>query len=226
MSGLPTPGLRAAEAAIVAAVGGGRTPAWDLDERDIFVDLPGMGRFALRELSDGYRGVIALVADIARRSATLLPTAGANVLSEIQGIVVIDEVDLHLHPEWQWRLLRSLSETFPKIQFVVTTHSPLVLSSVKNHQVRKLSVGNLEGAHLLVHNRDINAILQGVMQTLERPQEGEIWISALLKTIEAGDIAEAQVLLNNLRNAWGDLDPNVVRAETLLNLEKLNVEGD
>jgi len=100
--------------------------------------------------SDGVRATVMLVADLALRCARLNSPLGAEAPQETPGIVMIDEVDLHLHPAWQQRILESLLETFPKIQFIVTTHSPQVVSTVKSDRIRVITSqhgGILDGEH-------------------------------------------------------------------------------
>lgn len=89
--------------------------------------------------SDGVRATVMLVADLALRCARLNSPLGAEAPQETPGIVMIDEVDLHLHPAWQQRILESLLETFPKIQFIVTTHSPQVVSTVQSDRIRVIT---------------------------------------------------------------------------------------
>ena len=89
-------------------------------------------------LSDGVRNMLGMVADIAYRAVRLNPHLAENAVKETSGIVLIDEVDMHLHPQWQQLVLQNLSEAFPNIQFIVTTHSPQVLSTVKQEQIRVL----------------------------------------------------------------------------------------
>ena len=91
---------------------------------------------AISQLSDGVRIVFSLVADIAFRCAKLNPHLGENAAQETQGIILIDEVDLHLHPAWQQKILNALQLSFPNLQFIVTTHSPQVVSSVPRECVR------------------------------------------------------------------------------------------
>ena len=81
-------------------------------------------------LSAGYQSCLWMVMDIAFRALLLNP--GTTNLDEITGIVLIDEVDKHLHPKWQWNVLNALHDTFPNIQFIITTHAPIVISSCKN----------------------------------------------------------------------------------------------
>ena len=75
-------------------------------------------------LSDGMRNFVAMMADIAHRCVLLNPQLQDRALTETSGVVLIDELDLHLHPAWQKKVLNSLLTIFPKIQFIITTHSP------------------------------------------------------------------------------------------------------
>lgn len=97
----------------------------------------GAHRDPLNSMSDGYRGTLNLVADIARRMAMLNPALCDKVL-EAPGVVMIDEIDLHLHPKWQAKILGDLADIFPNVQFIVTTHSPIVVASVPRENVRML----------------------------------------------------------------------------------------
>lgn len=97
------------------------------------------------QLSAGERMVFALIADLTKRAIELNPTLFTidydpgigtyeNPLQSTYGIVLIDEIDLHLHPKWQRQIIPILLKTFPLVQFVVTTHSPFVLQSAKYDQ--------------------------------------------------------------------------------------------
>lgn len=89
-------------------------------------------------LSDGIRNMIGMIADIAFRATKLNPQFGSDAAKKTPGVVLIDEVDMHLHPEWQQVVLGSLTEAFPKLQFIVTTHSPQVLTTVSRENIRIL----------------------------------------------------------------------------------------
>ena len=113
------------------------------------------------ELSDGYHVFIALVADIARRAVMLNEIDGADAPARVEGVVLIDELDLHLHPRWQRVALPRLREAFPRLQLVVSTHSPQILSSAENRQVRHLVNGRLqERTTCSCRGSDTNAILR------------------------------------------------------------------
>jgi predicted ATP-binding protein involved in virulence len=88
------------------------------------------GELSVALLSDGIRNMIGMVADIAFRATKLNPQFGFLAAKETPGVVLIDEVDMHLHPEWQQVVLQSLTTAFPALQFIVTTHSPQVLTTV------------------------------------------------------------------------------------------------
>lgn len=96
------------------------------------------GVLKVSQLSDGVKNMLAMVADIAYRCALLNGHLGQWAAVSTEGIVMIDEVDMHLHPSWQQTVLGSLTKAFPNIQFIVTTHSPQVLSTVPAECIRSL----------------------------------------------------------------------------------------
>ena len=172
------------------------------------------------ELSDGYHVFSALVADIARRAVMLNEFDGADAPARVEGVVLIDELDLHLHPRWQRVALRGLRRAFPKLQLIITTHSPQVLSSAENRQVRRLFDGGLQEDHVFVEGRDTNAILREYMHTEDRDGEGIRELKALHDFIDQGHREEAEELYKKLLARWGDLDPDLIEAKVLLDLEE------
>ncbi|PVZ42333.1 AAA family ATPase [Pseudomonas sp. CC120222-01a] len=109
---------------------------YSLAKEALVSNHPEFGQLPVEALSDGIRNMIGMVADIAFRATKLNGQLGNLAAKETPGIVLIDEVDMHLHPEWQQAVIPSLTEAFPKIQFIVTTHSPQVLSTVDRDSVR------------------------------------------------------------------------------------------
>ncbi len=89
-------------------------------------------------LSDGYRNVIKIVTDIATKMCILNPYLGKDALKMTPGVVVIDELDLSLHPTWQRRIVRILKELFPRIQFICATHSPFIIQSLEPGELTAL----------------------------------------------------------------------------------------
>lgn len=96
------------------------------------------GTLDVDRLSDGIRSVLAMIGDIAYRCIKLNPHLGAEAARQTGGVILIDEVDMHLHPGWQQIILAQLQAAFPHVQFIVTTHSPQVLSSVDASCIRLL----------------------------------------------------------------------------------------
>ena len=107
-------------------------------DKEVTVVHDQFGKLAGSQLSDGIRNTLALVADIAFRAVHLNPHLGNRAAKDAQGIVLIDEVDMHLHPSWQQTILANLRDAFPRLQFIVTTHSPQVLTSVDRSCIRLL----------------------------------------------------------------------------------------
>lgn len=89
-------------------------------------------RLPFANLSDGQRNMVAMIGDLAFKAAQLNPHLGDQVLAETPGIVLIDELDLHLHPRWQHHVVEDLRTMFPQVQFVATTHSPFIIQSMRS----------------------------------------------------------------------------------------------
>lgn len=107
-------------------------------EKSLVLHHDQLGTLKVENLSDGIRSVLAMVGDIAYRCSKLNPHLGREAARETHGVVLIDEVDMHLHPRWQQLILGQLQLAFPEIQFIVTTHSPQVLSTVRRENIRIL----------------------------------------------------------------------------------------
>lgn len=107
-------------------------------EKSLVLTHDDYGTLDVDQLSDGIRSVLAMIGDIAYRCIKLNPHLGADAARKTRGVVMIDEVDMHLHPRWQQVILSQLQEAFPMIQFIVTTHSPQVLTTVNRENIRIL----------------------------------------------------------------------------------------
>lgn len=113
------------------------------DQEDILGKTKNGNWLPLKNLSDGYRSIVHLTADLAYRAIQLNPQLGERAVLETEGIVLIDEIDMHLHPKWQRHIVEDLKRTFPKIQFIVTTHSPFIVQSLKADEVISLDGENI-----------------------------------------------------------------------------------
>lgn len=170
--------------------------------------------FKLEQLSDGEKTLLMLVTDLARRLAIANPSLDDALLGE--GIVLIDEIDLHLHPQWQRTVIKSLTRTFSNCQFIVTTHSPQVLSEVKKENVFVLENQTLVKNTPYTYGKDSNSILYELMNVQERPSEVKSQINNCFELIDEGNIDSAKIALKKLSNLLGENDSEVVRASTLI----------
>ena len=172
----------------------------------------------LAQLSDGYRNLIALVLDFARRLVQANPN-WPNPL-EAPGILLIDEVELHLHPGWQQTIIPSLRSAFPNTQIIVSTHSPAVLTTVRREHINLLTTEHAfetlsedMGTYGAEHSR----VLSEVFGTHTRPQNIEIVrkLQAYLRFVEdrSHGSNEALGLRNELELALGKGDPDLRGAE-------------
>lgn len=183
----------------------------------------------IRMLSDGERSMIALVLDLARRLAIANPQL-ESPLTKGKAVVLIDELDLHLHPRWQRTIANQLTETFPNCQFIASTHSPQIIGEVnpkglnflvrENGQVKVYS--GTQGYGL-----DTNWILENLMGTPARSPEAQAQIDSVETALEDGELDKARAELEKLRSMLHGEDGEVVRLEASINnLEALANEVD
>lgn len=178
-------------------------------------------RYPMKELSDGYKNTLSMVADIAYRMAVLNPWLLDNVLKETTGIVLIDEIDLHLHPQWQQRIIGDLRAIFPKIQFIVSTHAPLVINSVKKENLLILTDQQAVEPQNEVFGRDANAILSSVMGASERPSEIKQMFQSVYDAIDEQRYDDAALTLQQIEDKIGSADPELTSAQVSLELERM-----
>jgi predicted ATP-binding protein involved in virulence len=172
----------------------------------------------IAQLSQGEKSLMALVGDIARRLAMLNP-ALENPLAG-KGIILIDEVDLHLHPSWQRSLCDRLTETFPQCQFVLTTHSPLVISDCKHALVYTLNNGELQQLPSQ-YGQDANTVLLDVMDTSIRNEKINAELGDLLDAIQDSNLSQAQQLLAELTKELPSNHLELIKARLLLHKQEL-----
>ena len=179
-------------------------------------------------LSDGYRRLVNIVMDIAFRCALLNKSMfGAQCYKHTHGTVIIDEIDEHLHPALQVRVLKALQDTFPKIQFIISTHAPLVMSSVEPRKdengndinvVYKLEYvdGTYTHKELDIYGMDASTIIETYMGQPSRDLRTHDKIKAILDLIDKGDIQAARNSLKELEQNIACGDPELTRIEALI----------
>lgn len=178
-------------------------------------------RIPLNQLSDGYKGMISLVADIAYRMATLNPQLGTEVLSKGDGVVLIDEVDLHLHPAWQQKVINNLMNIFPKVQFIVSTHAPAVISSVKTDKLRILSNKEVCMTANQVYGKDVNSVMKEIMGVNDRPDQFVELFEKFYRLLSEKKYDEAGAVLDKLDEERGYHDPEIAKCRVKLKLERM-----
>lgn len=175
-------------------------------------------KLPLHMFSDGIRITLTMVADIATRMAKLNPQLLDNVL-ETPGVILIDEIDMHLHPSWQSRIITSLLETFTNIQIITTTHSPIVISNIKSEYLRILKNNEIMNPSTN-YNRELDDIVNNIMETDYRPEEVRNLINQINQNIDNEELEEAKELLDNLKDILGETDSEVISARNSIELEE------
>lgn len=161
--------LEAAKVAISNCMEDWCTVTYDLLIDDLLATSIDGHTLPFRMLSDGVRNMLAMVADIAYRAAVLNPHLQQEAAEKTPGIVLIDEIDLHLHPKWQRRIVEDLRRTFPEIQFIATTHSPFIVQSLRPGELI-----NLDPQFGEYYKKSIEDITEDVMG-VDLPQQSERW---------------------------------------------------
>ncbi len=220
--------LAAVESAITVALEPTkwRNPRWDFERESLVVEHEEHGQLPLSSLSDGVRNMIALVADLAHRCVRLNPHLTDRAAAETSGIVLIDEVDMHLHPGWQQQVVGLLQRAFPSMQFVVSTHSPHVLSTVDRTSIRVIhidgGIGRIETPSfqtLGVESADVLAEVMNVHPEPPVPQAD--WPRVYRRMIQAGTAGDPDGadLWSRIIEHFGHAHPVVRDLETMQRLE-------
>lgn len=175
------------------------------------------------QLSQGEKSLMALVGDIARRLAIMNPEL-ENPL-EGHGLVLIDEVDMHLHPRWARDIIARLTTTFPNCQFVLSTHSPLVISDSKDVLVYALDNGHLTRVPPL-YGQDANTVLLEVMDTHIRNASVATRLNDLLDLIQDNRLDEARQAIGTLESELPPQHLDLARARLLLRKQEMRSAKD
>jgi predicted ATP-binding protein involved in virulence len=170
----------------------------------------------VEQLSEGERDLFALVGDLARRLAIANPVLENPLKGE--GIVLIDEIELHLHPKWQKEVIGKLSSTFPNVQFIITTHSPQVLSEAERNSVILLYRKDGEIVHTTIEQSkglSSNEILEEIMHTSPVNHEVKEKLDRIFDLIYENEIEKAKCSIDEFKATYGSI-PEIVRGETLI----------
>jgi predicted ATP-binding protein involved in virulence len=169
-----TPILHSIRNAAKAALEGCTGLKFDFEQSRVMIEFEDGRTTPFEHLSDGQRTMLGLFCDLGRRAAILNPHLEGEASAKTAGVVLIDELDLHLHPKWQRRIIEDLRRTFPRIQFICTTHSPFLIQSL-----RKGKLIQLDGeAPIEYFDRSIEDIAENI-QGIELPQKSERYLNMM-----------------------------------------------
>jgi Predicted ATP-binding protein involved in virulence len=189
--------------------------SYDFEELSMF--HPEHGRLPVRAMSSGIQAVVSLVVDLAFRCLRLNSVDAEDALSVSYGIVLIDEIEQHLHPGWQQRILPSLRRIFPKIQFIVATHSPEVLSTVDSKQIRILRDNKCYAAPPGTLGAESQRLLQDVLGLKDArppiPAVDELKEYLALVDQEQWDCKRAKELRSILDTRYQGHEPSLFEAD-------------
>ncbi len=175
----------------------------------------------IRQLSDGERGMLALVMDLARRLSQANPKLDDPL--QAHAVVLIDELDLHLHPQWQRTIVSKLTATFPNCQFIATTHSPLIIGEVEPENIILIA----ENGEIIHPNQslgmDTDWILKYIMGATTRHTETTLELKRIADLIETEDYDPATDAIDALRDQIGEF-PELVRLQT--RIDRIQMLGE
>ena len=163
-------------------------------QKNEILEMTAMTSLPISVLSDGVRAIFAMVVDIAFRCAKLNPALGENACLQTPGIILIDEIDQHLHPAWQQKVIDTLQSAFPKMQFIVTTHSPQVVSAIPKECVRILNNGQVFEATIQTDGVESQDVLTQIFGTDAAPRQNNfVKMLDTYASMVAGGKADSEV---------------------------------
>ena len=207
---------------------GWHTLTYSFAHHELVLNHDRHGELKVSQLSDGIRNMLALSGDIAYRCCKLNAHLGRDAVRKTNGIVMIDEVDMHLHPSWQQTMLADLMAAFPKLQFIVTTHSPQVLSTVHSDSIRVIgedAMGNLIAQPPLGDGYGLPSgdVMHSVMGVDPQPPVDEKFdLQKLTELVDQGqfDVPEANKLKRSLTKKLGATHPQLLRLQRSVERQK------
>jgi predicted ATP-binding protein involved in virulence len=201
--------FRVVKHAIVSCIEDATDLYYDVARKEVVVDMKLHGPHPYNLLSDGQRVMLTLVGDLAKKAILLNPQLDDQVLEQTPGIVTIDELDLHLDPKWQRRVILDIKRTFPKIQFIATTHSPQLIGEAEPWEIILLDAQQ-PSSPAQSFGMDSNWILKHVMGAGERDEGIKRRFDEAERLIFDLKFEDAQGAIDQLRDDIGD-HPDMVR---------------
>lgn len=176
-------------------------------------------------LSDGHRRLIFIVTDLAFRAALLNKGLyGEESALKSRGTVLIDEIDLHLHPSLQATILKGLRAAFPGLQFIVTTHAPMVMTGVASNEENAVLCLRYDPAasdyslrEIETYGLDASTITRRVQNHIPRDSDVARQLNELFEALDNDDLDKGRRLLTGLRERLGEALPELSQAEAIIN---------
>lgn len=175
-------------------------------------------------LSDGLRRLVNIVMDLGFRCMLLNKGFyGLAACEKTEGTVLIDEIDLHLHPTLQSLVLKGLQNAFPQLQFIITTHAPMVMTGISNEDtniIYKLAYAQDKGytaTPIQLYGMDASSIIEIALHTVPRSKEVDERLMALFTLIDTDEYLKASQMLNEMRKEFGENLPDLAKAQAMLN---------
>lgn len=176
----------------------------------------------ISKLSAGYQSLLWMIMDLAYRVCMLNPELESR--SQLSGIVLIDEIDLHLHPKWQWNVIVALRQTFENVQFIIATHSPIVISSSKDANLVLLD-DNQEVSYLPdCYGYEVEDVLCFRQESVSRPKKVKLLIDEIEKAIDDVDFCKASESLKNLKEVLGENNSEYKKMDGMISDARM-IEG-
>lgn len=230
------PGFEVVRRAVQMCVPGA-DDIWYDEDGGIVLSISGNPQ-PIGNLSAGQRMMLAMVADIAIKAVTqnnyLVPPDELGpedeplprVLAQTPGVVLIDELEVHLHPRWQRQIVHDLKRTFPKIQFICTSHSPQIIGELEPEEIRLLDEPHVGEPPAHSWGMDSNVILEEIMGAESRNEEGAEIIRAIEDALEIGDLDEARKHLATLKQRQHGITPDTAGWEAAINSMEALADAD
>lgn len=162
----------------------------------------------IHQLSSGYQAIICMILELAYRAVLLNPTMD-DVGEQTEGVVLIDEIEMHLHPAWQWKVIGTLKATFPNIQFIIATHSPIILSSAKKASLYFMESPNRVEKINDVYGYQVNDVLSILQGSEYQPKEIERCYDDAERIFDNGEMDELNKLLEKVEEEFAN-EPRVI----------------
>ncbi len=177
----------------------------------------------VHNLSAGYQSVLCLVMELAYRTSLLNPNLGNS--ESLRGVVVIDEIDMHLHPRWQWKILGALRVAFLNVQFIIATHSPIVISSAENAKLILMRNPNKVKELPDAYGDNVGDVLELTQGSIEMPQKIKEIRRKIEQALDENNLAKAESILQSLALKLGEDSPTVSVLREFLEVNKWIVES-